>query len=186
MIAPLLDDAAPLHPRGWPMRMTICGAYEMRQGFVSWEVSHIISIQQAALPYRGADLSEEVHLLLDFDDVTDPSRLGAPTLAHLASAMSFVDSLPAEAVLVVHCAQGVSRSTALALGLLAREVPPARAAALLHGLRPFACPNPLLVRLWDDLLGFDGALIDAASPFPTLVWHDGQIPPPRTTRRKAS
>lgn len=167
------------------MRMAVCGAHELRQGFVSWRGSHIISIQQGSLPYRGPDLGDENHLVLDFDDVTDPSRLGAPTLAHLASAMSFIDALPSEAVLIVHCAQGVSRSTALALGLLAREVPPGRAAALLHGLRPFACPNPLLVRLWDELLGLDGALIDAASPFPTLVWHDGLIPPPRTTGRRA-
>lgn len=172
MMETLLEGAM-LGPSGWPYRMTICGAYELRQGFVSWQGTHVLSIQRGGARYHGPALPADRHLVLEFDDVTDPSRLDAPTLAHLAAAMAFVDALPAEAALVVHCTQGVSRSTALTLGLLAREVPPMEAAGLLHTLRPFACPNPLVVRLWDDLLGLQGELVVAACHFPTVSWRHG-------------
>lgn len=183
MIAPLLEETR-RHPRGWPIRMAICGAYELRHGLVAWEATHVISIHRQPSLHAGTALFDENHLQLEFDDVADPSRPGAPTFTHLATTLSFIDSLPPEAVLVVHCAHGISRSTALALGILAREVPPQRAAALLHGLRPFACPNPLMVRLWDELLGFEGALVEAARPFPTMTWQGDDRPaqPPKPRR----
>lgn len=174
------------HPQGWPYRMTVSGAYEARHGFVTWEGTHILSIDDRDA--RGLDGSAvDRQLVLQFGDVVDSSRPGAPEVAHLEAAMDFVDSLPEEAVLVIRCIPGVSRSTALALGLLAREVPPVRAGSLLHALRPFACPNPLLVRLWDDLLGLGGELITVAAAFPTMFWpQDGFFAEGKRRRRVTS
>lgn len=176
MILPLLAEPT-RHPRDWPYRMAICGAYELRRGFLAGAGTHILGIQRRNMPFGEPLLTRDRHLILEFDDVTDPARPEAPSVAHLEAAMAFVDNLPEEAALVIHCMQGVSRSTALALGLLAREVPPLRAGHLLHSLRPSACPNPLLVRLWDDLLGLRGELVQVAERFPTVVWRkDGCEP----------
>lgn len=171
--------------------MVICGAYEARQGFVAWEGTHILSIDDREGRGSHSPASDR-RLVLHFGDVVDSARLDAPEAAHLETAMAFVDALPAEAVLVVQCLPGVSRSTALALGLLAREVSPERAGYLLHSLRPFACPNLLLVRLWDDLLGLGGELIGVAEAFPTVFWpqHEpgsrGTRPPHGQRRRTGS
>lgn len=172
MIAPLLDGR-PRHPQGWPCRLAICGAYELRRGLVAFEATHVLRIERPGITFGAPVLAPDRLLTLEFDDLTDASLPDAPTTAHLEAAIAFVDRLPAQATLVVHCLQGVSRSTALALGLLAREVPPLRAAYLLHALRPFACPNSLVVRLWDDLLGLRGELVAAAEHFPAVVWREG-------------
>lgn len=168
MIEALLE---PLHhPRGWPYRMAICGALQPQLGLLAFEATHLVGIDRRGDPF--GTLFESGHqLALDFADVTDVSRSDAPHPAHLEAAMSFVDDLPPEATLVIRCPRGISRSTALALGLLARAVAPPRAARLLHSLCPFACPNLLLVRLWDDLLGLDGELVEMSGRFPTFVWR---------------
>ena len=171
MIEALVDG--PLHhPRGWPCRMSIWGSLELHRGAVLAEVTHIVSVErdESALPLHPA---AGRHLVLDLDDVSEAASPGAPTLRHLDALMTFVDRLPADAALVIRCPHGISRSTALALGLLAREVPPLRAAYLLHRLRPFACPNALLVRMWDELLGLDGDLVEVAGHFPTFTWRHG-------------
>jgi predicted protein tyrosine phosphatase len=171
VIEALLDGAS-RHPGGWPCRMTICGAAEVLHDALAWDCTHVVSIGRGDVSH-GALIAEERLLSLGFGDVTDVARRDAPTTRHLEAAMAFVDRLPAAASLAILCPRGVSRAPALALGLLAREVPPLRAAFLLHELRPFACPNPLVVRLWDDLLGFGGELIEAAGHFPTVVWRHG-------------
>lgn len=169
MIQPLLETS-PRHPTGWRYSMAICGAYELRSSLPAFACTHILGIQARSLPFGGPLLAAERHLVLEFDDVAEPSLSDAPTIRHIEAAMEFVDALPTDAMLAIHCMQGISRSTALALGLLAREVPPAQAGLLLHSLRPFACPNALMIRLWDEELDLKGELIDVAERFPTLVW----------------
>ena len=183
MIEALLD-APPRHPRGWPCRMAIWGSLELRRGAVLRETTHLVSIDQDGSAFESAEMAGR-HLALDLDDVTEAAHPGAPTLAHLDSLLTFVDRLPASAALVIRCPHGISRSTALALGILAREVPPLRAAFLLHRLRPFACPNALLVRLWDELLGLDGELVEVAGHFPTFTWPygDGAMAPDQSEKR---
>lgn len=168
-----LIDHAHHHPLGWPCRMRICGQYEARQYVDLWQPTHLVSIKQRERPYRGPPFPAERHLVLEFEDVTDASHPGAPTNAHLDAVLTFIDAVPQEACVLIHCLQGLSRSTALAMGLLAREVQPLRAAYLLHGLRPQAVPNPLLVRLWDERLDLHGDLAKEGARFPCQVWRHG-------------
>jgi predicted protein tyrosine phosphatase len=185
MIEALVDGPV-RHPRGWPCRMGIWGSLELHRRTALADGTHLVSVEpdESALPLST---SAGRHLVLDVDDVTEAARPGAPTLRHLDALMTFVDRLPADAALVIRCPHGVSRSTALALGLLAREVPPLRAAYLLHRLRPFACPNALLVRMWDELLGLDGDLVEVAGHFPTFTWRhgDGAAEAPQPGKRGA-
>lgn len=161
------------HPHGWPCRIRICGQYEARQYVEQWQPTHLVSIKRRELAYRGPAFPAERHLLLEFEDVTDAAHLEAPSRAHLDAALAFIDALPNDASVLIHCLQGLSRSTALAFGLLAREVTPMRAAYLLHGLRPQATPNPLILKLWDARLGLQGELVRAGGHFPCQVWRHG-------------
>jgi len=161
------------HPGGWPCRLAVCGQYEARQGFEAMAATHVISIRRTARPFHPPKVAPDRHLVLDFEDTTDTANPEAPSQGHLEAATAFVDQLPGDARLLVHCLQGLSRSTGLALGLLAREVSPLRAAYLLHTARPVATPNMLVVRLWDDRLGLNGALVAAGRHFPCQVWRHG-------------
>jgi predicted protein tyrosine phosphatase len=67
---------------------------------------------------------------------------------------------------LVHCAAGISRSTAAALAIPAVRTQPSvtNARAIMRWLveiRYVANPNPLLVALLDDQIGWHGHLCDA-------------------------
>ena len=111
--------------------------------------------------------------MLEFEDTTDHDDPEAPTQAHLDAAIAFVDALPDDARLLIHCLQGVSRSTGLALGLLARQMSPLRASYHLHRARPVAAPNMLIVKMWDQKLELAGALTTQGKRFPCQVWRHG-------------
>ncbi len=161
MFEPLHDGAG--HPSGWPGALVVCGQAEARQNAERWLPSHVISIYSPASRYLGPPmLPDGRHLHLRFDDTLIEGLAGAPSAWIVRDVCDFVDALPAEARLVVHCQQGISRAPALALGIIARTLPPDRAVAALMRLRPMAIPNRLIVRLWDQQLGLGGALVEAA------------------------
>ncbi|MBO0905262.1 hypothetical protein [Jiella sonneratiae] len=122
--------------------------------------SHVLSIVTPGRSYLGPrDVPPDRHLKIEFDDVEDAARPGAPTLSAMREIMDFAGALPEEARLCLHGLQGVRRAPAVALGILAASLPPTEAAA---ALKPFCRhapdPNLLVVALFDELLGLAGAL----------------------------
>ena len=180
MLEPLFEQ--PKHGAGWPSRLAVCGQYEARRDFSQLGVTHLISIKGPSMAYRGPAIEPARHLLLQFDDTHDRQHFAAPQMSDVEAVKAFVSALPQDACLMIHCLQGVSRSTAMALGLLAQEAPPFRACALLHRLRPQAMPNRLLVKYWDQTLGLDGELEYYAGLFPCRSWP---VDAPKAGRSKA-
>ena len=135
------------------------------------EATHLISALDPGTPLdRPHFIPEHQHLNLSFrdtDDVTDPH---APTIDHVATIHDWAESVPGNARVVVHCYMGISRSTAITLGLLARHLKPEDAAVTLKEIRPQATPNPLIVAHWDEVLGLNGRLKRAAGAFPLPFW----------------
>jgi len=92
-----------------------------------------------------------------FDDteVEDSSMDRCPRAEDIAAAFRFIDRLspgPPLAPLMIHCEMGLSRSPALALAWVCRQLPPtdkrpARAIDIVLALRPQAVPNRLVLRL---------------------------------------
>jgi predicted protein tyrosine phosphatase len=158
------------HPHKWPAAMLICSQTEARRHGGAWAPTHIISIYGPQSRYLGlADFPAERHLHVRIEDTRTQDEPGAPTPGIIEAIMAFVDDLPADARLMIHCLQGFSRSTAVALGLLARYMPPDRAGADLYKLQPDAAPNPLLVSLWDRQLELGGKLVKASRKFPSQM-----------------
>ncbi len=118
------------------------------------------------------DLPPERHLELHFGDTTDPDARDAAPLQAIEATFAFIDSLPEDANLLIHCLRGIGRSTALSLGVLARYVAPEKAASSLHALRPEAKPNRHVLGLCDAALGLKGKLVKQALRFPAKVWKD--------------
>lgn len=174
LYAPLLA-ANTAHPNGWPIRVIVASQTEARHNRAAFAPSHLISIRAPGTKLLSMiELPAERHLELLFGDVTDPEEPDAAKPADIDRAFAFVDGLPEDAHLLIHCLRGIGRSTALTLGILARYMDPEEAAAALHGLRPEAKPNRHVTGLCDAALGLKGRLAKQALRFPAKVWKSAK------------
>jgi predicted protein tyrosine phosphatase len=115
--------------------------------------------------FDGFTLPEACVLDLAFNDIAEARPgLVAADEAHVQALIDFARGWDREGPLLIHCYAGISRSTASALAVaaaLAPERDAAELAATLRRLSPEATPNPLVVRLADDLLSREGRLVEA-------------------------
>jgi predicted protein tyrosine phosphatase len=115
------------------------------------------------------------HLRLEMNDIAEqvPGQI-LPHDTHVDELLSFVDTWPKDAPLIIHCWAGISRSTAASLITQAHLHPDADEGALAADLAkaaPHARPNRRLVELADDILDRKGRLIEAAE----LVYRDEPV-----------
>lgn len=113
-------------------------------------------------------LSKLPRLHLICEDVLNDFAHNAPTREQVDRLLKFGRNMSEDAVVVVHCFAGVSRSTAAAAALMVQELkhqghpdPVSEALRRLVDQRPEACPNPVISKFADELLGFDGAFHEA-------------------------
>jgi predicted protein tyrosine phosphatase len=100
-----------------------------------------------------------------FDDVVFADDLNAPTSAQVQHVLRFASAL--NGPVLVHCQYGQSRSTAVALGILAgRGEDPTAAYRRLEQEHPYQrpfTPNVLVLSLFDHALRLDGELVRAGA-----------------------
>jgi predicted protein tyrosine phosphatase len=106
------------------------------------------------------------HLRLGMHDVADAWTSDcAPCAGHVQSLIEFGRGWDTQAPMLVHCWAGISRSMAAAYTVLCDRLGPGAERDVAQAIRaraPHAWPNPLLVRLADDLLERNGDMIAAA------------------------
>jgi len=88
----------------------------------------------------------------------------APTRDAIRGILEFTSGLSTGDYLLLHCAVGISRSTAFAFATLCQQAGlgyEQDCFRALKRIRPSASPNPLIVQWADDLLGRDGAMVEA-------------------------
>ena len=96
-----------------------------------------------------------------FHDSTPRDRLSRTlaTLEDIQRILAFTAGLSSDDRLLVHCYAGISRSTAVALGILCQHrLSPRQALAMVRQLRPIASPNSHILTLFDAVLALDEAL----------------------------
>jgi predicted protein tyrosine phosphatase len=121
---------------------------------------NVISIREPARPPINPRGFKLIHKVTVYDANTQDAQYfegttGIPRSEHLEAIFRFADSVEGEPILV-HCWAGVSRSTAVALSLIARgmhkdgfDLVEIRKAApeILLEIRARATPNPLILEL---------------------------------------
>mgnify|MGYP006268272615 CR=1 FL=1 len=97
------------------------------------------------------------------EDQLNENEPNAPTRELVKNLLDFFDELNENSVVIVHCHAGVSRSTAAALALLVKKTNDIELSIeTLKQIRPIACPNPVISKFADELLGCDGKLFEAS------------------------
>ncbi len=132
----------------------------------TYRPSHLVTLLS---PEHMIDTPEgfprDNHLRLAINDVVDSTDSDAPpTAKHIGRLLAFGRAWEAEAPMLVHCWAGISRSTAAAYILLCDRSAPGSETDVARALRyraPHACPNPLMIRLADEILDRNGRMIQA-------------------------
>jgi len=104
-------------------------------------------------------------LILQFDDISVPlDDFIEPEEKHILSALSFAEKIDGGSILI-HCHAGVSRSSAIALAIIAKKLGKGKeveSVKTLEKINPHARPNKLLVWLTDEILERNKKLYDTA------------------------
>ena len=127
----------------------------------------IITIEDTTIsePFR-VQSDEPKQLILRFDDISAPvDDWVEPSEQHVNRALKFGEKVGSGSLLI-HCHWGISRSSGIALALIAKGLGKGReleAVKTLERINPYCRPNALLVYLTDEILGRGGALFKATS-----------------------
>ena len=105
-----------------------------------------------------------LQLVLCFDDISIPvDDYILPQKKHIEKALDFADSI-GNGSLIIHCVAGISRSSAIALAIIAKSLGIGKedqAIKELQILNPYCLPNKLVVKLADEILGLEMKLYNS-------------------------
>ena len=116
----------------------------------------IITIEDSNIenPFRVRS-SETQQLILRFDDISTPiDDLIVPQDIHIERALKFAKLID-DGSLLIHCHAGISRSSAIALAIIADKLGEGNeeeAVKTLEFINPNCRPNKLLVKMTDEIL----------------------------------
>ena len=124
----------------------------------------IITIEDTTIrePFR-VQTNEPKQLILRFDDINKPmDDYIIPQMSHIKRALEFADKIE-DGSLLIHCHAGISRSSAIALAVIAKRLGSGKeeeAVKTLEHINPNCRPNKSIVEMTDELLERDGKLYD--------------------------
>ena len=149
------------------MNLIVCRADELLQKTAALKPAAVLSIEHpgtteghGAAP-RLTDGTPQ--MILSFWDAEQAVAAG-PDLAQVEQGLAFVMEHIKQGDVIIHCNRGKSRSTAMALGVLALLNPHMDESKLIDKLlaiRPEAAPNIIVVAMVDQLTGRGGKLLQA-------------------------
>jgi predicted protein tyrosine phosphatase len=151
------------------LNITVCSLLEL-EDHSSVEYDYIVSILDPDTPEPEALAAFGPHTrcTLRFHDAV--SALGSLTLPqpnHIRELLTFGAGIEARHRVLLHCQAGLCRSTAAALLLLAQSDPastPETVVGRLLEIAPHAWPNVRMLQLGDEMLSYDGRLVEAMQP----------------------
>ena len=146
------------------LRVVVMGAYELAryQGRGVTDVLSVCMLPHANVGAEWAKKNGARHEHVAMMDVTDTSVWLAPAEHQVRDIVAWGRDVRARGgKAIIHCAAGISRSTAAAITVLADAFGKGREAdvvAKVFAARPVAFPNALLIRHADDVLKRRGYL----------------------------
>lgn len=143
----------------------VCGLAGLERHAAALRPAGLVSLLPAReQPPTPAGVPRDAHLRLEIDDIEAPlPGFVAPEASHVRALIDFARAWDGERPLLIHCAAGISRSTAAALAVLCARSGEAED-ALARRLRraaPHASPNRRLIGLADAVMGRHGRLVAA-------------------------
>ena len=125
----------------------------------------ISAINPWSIPNTPAGIDDDKHLRIAINDIDAPhGELVHPESHHIETLLGFAGKWAQDGPLVVHCLAGISRSSASAFIVACSLNQSARESDIAGALRAAsktAHPNPLMIRLADEILGRNGRMIAA-------------------------
>ena len=134
----------------------------------------VITIEDTTIaePFRVDDDGPS-QLVLRFDDISVPmDGYVEPNEQHIEAALKFAFRIAKDTggSILIHCHAGISRSSAIALAIIAQRLGPGKekeAVKLLEKINPNCRPNKSLVWMTDEVLGRGMELYNTAYK---MVW----------------
>ena len=148
-----------------PFPIHTCSLEAVREADVSI-YDGVITIEDSRIenPFR-LDFEQPKQLVLCFDDISVPlDDFIEPQEKHILQALSFADRI-GEGSILIHCHAGISRSSAIALAIIAKRIGKGKereSIKILEQINPHARPNKSIVWLTDEILERDRKLFDIA------------------------
>ena len=139
----------------------VCSLHQVRELDVS-TYDGIITIEDTTIrePFR-VQTDEPKQLILQFDDINKPmDDYIIPQMSHIKRALEFADKIE-DGSLLIHCHAGISRSSAIALAVIAKRLGSGKeeeAVNTLEHINPNCRPNKSIVEMNDELLERNGKL----------------------------
>jgi predicted protein tyrosine phosphatase len=120
-------------------------------------------IDGITLPIAGKESLLRRYYFHDVNPKYTPSEYLKPaTPEQIQEILEFSAWLEPTDKLLVHCHAGISRSTAVAIGILCQHgLTPKKAFTHVLQIRPIASPNRHILALFDDILRLEGKLVAA-------------------------
>lgn len=130
----------------------ICGLKELHT-HKEW-ATHVITLVDSRDLVPQVSVPQHVEIFGDVE--TDNFHLFQVPLAKISQVkriFEFVQALPKDARLLIHCHAGIGRSTATAIGILcAQGLTPEQAIEQVEQIRPQMWPNEWVAGLWGRVL----------------------------------
>jgi predicted protein tyrosine phosphatase len=168
-------------------RITIASyqlAYDLLGSAPGLAFKHVISINNPEEePPRPLKKHPGRHLVLHFHDLTRDSgrsslpyapEMVLPSAEDVSKILDFAEDIEEDHDVLVHCAAGISRSSAAALGIIASKVEPRSAREAIKELldvKRTIHPNRDMVTDIDKQLGYEGRLVQAYG----LAFNGGEL-----------
>jgi predicted protein tyrosine phosphatase len=146
------------------MKITVTSLMGAMAAMATGQHTHYISL---IAPSDHCPNMGQNHLILRFHDVETPDGIHIPpTLEDTKRIIAFAKTLPEDADLLVNCWAGISRSTAVAIGIACMgDKTPSEAFQHIKDIRQpqlspgyYVLPNRRMIAFFDDELGLSGEL----------------------------
>jgi predicted protein tyrosine phosphatase len=140
--------------------LKICGIFEAGTWAANGWPTHIISMVDPGVSIK---FTGPKHLVLNLHDVESQlvTEWILPNEQHIDQILEFTKDLASGDRLLVHCHQGLSRSTSAAIGIMLQHGMDAEGAyRYVESVRDILLPNGLITRLLDDRFQLSGQLVD--------------------------